>query len=300
LIGATFFTMALSAGLSAAIMNPHADEMMKSYHTYRTLAGLDAACADYIAYAESRPTLVPDTAQKAEKKEESAASDLQNAIIKGLADMAANSGAVKSELLREIASLNGEIAQHRDILGRESLLSYTEKRIAELEEDAKNASACLDAIEKMLYLAEEYSRYKTKFVEDSINGMFRVARFRLFREQANGEHTLVHMHYSRTRHHPINYWPGLTKIDHEFSTTTWGRTGAYGHMENRSGNLARGERGWKRNDWLPGGGGGGGGLIVGSFSPSSWASSSASRRSASSARPGWSSFSGDDEELSAL
>ena len=90
LIGATFFTMALSAGLSAAIMNPHADEMMKSYHTYRTLAGLDAACADYIAYAESRPTLVPDTAQKAEKKEESAASDLQNAIIKGLADMAAN------------------------------------------------------------------------------------------------------------------------------------------------------------------------------------------------------------------
>ena len=33
---------------------------------------------------------------------------------------------------------------------------------------------------------EEYSRYKTRFVEDSINGLFRIARFRLFREQANG------------------------------------------------------------------------------------------------------------------
>ena len=33
---------------------------------------------------------------------------------------------------------------------------------------------------------DEYSRYKTRFVEDNINGLFRIARFRLFREQANG------------------------------------------------------------------------------------------------------------------
>ena len=38
----------------------------------------------------------------------------------------------------------------------------------------------------MLYLLHEYSVYKTQFVEDSINGLFRIARFRLFREQANG------------------------------------------------------------------------------------------------------------------
>ena len=38
----------------------------------------------------------------------------------------------------------------------------------------------------MLFLMDEYSRYKTRFVEDSINGLFRIARFRLFREQANG------------------------------------------------------------------------------------------------------------------
>lgn len=37
-----------------------------------------------------------------------------------------------------------------------------------------------------MFLIDEYSRYKTQFVEDSINGMFRIARFRLFREQANG------------------------------------------------------------------------------------------------------------------
>ena len=38
----------------------------------------------------------------------------------------------------------------------------------------------------MLFSIEEYTRHKARFVENSINSLFRVARFRLFREQANG------------------------------------------------------------------------------------------------------------------
>lgn len=103
-----------------------------------------------------------------------------------LADIVTNASAVKGDILRQIAELNVEISKHNEVVSRESLLEYSKRRIEELSEDAKNASACLDAIEGMLFLIDEYSRYKTKFVEDSINGMFRVARFRLFREQANG------------------------------------------------------------------------------------------------------------------
>ena len=33
---------------------------------------------------------------------------------------------------------------------------------------------------------EDFSRYKAGFVEDTINGMFEHARFRLFRDQING------------------------------------------------------------------------------------------------------------------
>ena len=33
---------------------------------------------------------------------------------------------------------------------------------------------------------EEYTRYKTRVVEEGVNAMFRIAKFRLFREQANG------------------------------------------------------------------------------------------------------------------
>ena len=66
------------------------------------------------------------------------------------------------------------------------MAQQTEKRIQELKEDARNAAEALEAIEKMLWLIEEFVRYKAKFVEESINDLFRVATFRLFREQANG------------------------------------------------------------------------------------------------------------------
>ncbi|MCQ2519656.1 MAG: homocysteine S-methyltransferase family protein, partial [Lachnospiraceae bacterium] len=47
-ITAAFFALALEQGLSAAIMNPNASEMMKTYYCYRALHGLDENCTDYI------------------------------------------------------------------------------------------------------------------------------------------------------------------------------------------------------------------------------------------------------------
>ena len=103
-----------------------------------------------------------------------------------LADMMMNTGAVTQKLRMEKAQISSQMAEHQAIIGKESLLDYSRQRIESLREDARNAAECLEAIEKMLYLMDEYSRYKTRFVEDSVNGMFRIARFRLFREQANG------------------------------------------------------------------------------------------------------------------
>lgn len=103
-----------------------------------------------------------------------------------LADMMMNSSAVRSDLAQQVLAVKREIAARMEVLGKESLLEYSRRRVEELQEDARNAAAALEAIENMLYLIEEYTRYKTQFVEDSINSMFRVAKFRLFREQANG------------------------------------------------------------------------------------------------------------------
>lgn len=48
IINAAFFTMALQNGLSAAIINPNSEAMMRAYYSYRVLAGLDEQCGDYI------------------------------------------------------------------------------------------------------------------------------------------------------------------------------------------------------------------------------------------------------------
>jgi len=50
----------------------------------------------------------------------------------------------------------------------------------------QDTAKALERVEKLQYLLEEFSRYKAGFVEESVNGWFRLAKFRLFREQANG------------------------------------------------------------------------------------------------------------------
>ena len=100
--------------------------------------------------------------------------------------MTENSFGIKTDLKRQIAEIDAEMRICNNTIAKESMLDYSRQRIEALRSDAKNAAEALEAIEQMLYLLDEYSRYKTRFVEDSINGLFRIARFRLFREQANG------------------------------------------------------------------------------------------------------------------
>ena len=107
-------------------------------------------------------------------------------INAALLEMTQASSDALGKLRMEVAEITSKINGCMALIGKEELLAYSKQRVEKLREEARNAAACLEAIEKMLYLIDEYSRYKTRFVEDSINGLFRIARFRLFREQANG------------------------------------------------------------------------------------------------------------------
>ena len=137
-----------------------------------------------IAAAEGVKVEIHDIEGYTESRD--AMADRVTALHGELSDIMAKSYDVKEQLRREQASIQAAIDENMAVVGKESLLAYTKQRIEELREDARNAAECLDSIEKMLFLMDEYSRYKTRFVEDSINGLFRIARFRLFREQANG------------------------------------------------------------------------------------------------------------------
>ena len=139
---------------------------------------------ELIAAAESNTVAVVDIEGYAEKREA-----IQKRIhdLNGeLADIMTDTASARTKLIGRISEKKQEIASWNAYLGKESLLEYSRKRIEELQEDARRAAEKLDELEGMLFLIDEYSRYKTQFVEDSINSMFRIARFRLFREQANG------------------------------------------------------------------------------------------------------------------
>ncbi len=137
-----------------------------------------------ISVAEAAVVTVADMDGYAEKKQR--LSDKINTLSTELADMMRDSYGVKAELQREKDELQRQLSEQSVIINKESLLDYSRQRIESLREDAQNAASCLESIEKMLFLMDEYVRYKTRFVEDSINSKFRLARFRLFREQANG------------------------------------------------------------------------------------------------------------------
>lgn len=140
--------------------------------------------AGVLMAAESNVITVDDMPRYSEKRE-----SIQwkiDALNGELADIMTDTASARSKLLGQISEIKQEIESWNVYLGRESLLEYSRNRVQELQEDARNAAEKLDAIEGMLFLIDEYSRYKTQFVEDSINSMFRIARFRLFREQANG------------------------------------------------------------------------------------------------------------------
>ena len=115
-----------------------------------------------------------------------AAQEKIRGLSEALAELMADTSSAREALQGQLSEVRAEIAKRTDLLSKESLLEYSHKRVEELREDARNASACLDAIERMLYLIDEYTRYKTGFIEESVNRLFRVVRFRLFREQANG------------------------------------------------------------------------------------------------------------------
>ena len=142
-VTATFFTMAMQNGLSAAIMNPLQQEMKKAWHTTTLLLGKDENCANYIEWTAQASVqtitqnvtacaggvaggsnhplegVADKTAVQRGLGSEGETSPLSHAIIKGLKTEAAN---ITRELLTNTDSL--EIINEHLIPG----LDYVGKR----------------------------------------------------------------------------------------------------------------------------------------------------------------------------
>jgi len=84
-----------------------------------------------------------------------------------------------AEADRELDRLSGELA-------KKTALEYASKRMEELRAQAAAASNELNQVDGMLFLCDEFTRFKVKFIEESVNRRFSLVRFRLFKEQING------------------------------------------------------------------------------------------------------------------
>lgn len=122
IINSTFFAMALSSGLSAAIMNPYSTEMIKTYRSYLALAGLDDKCLGYINYASSLPVsqaTSPASAaiSTAPTVSSHTGSELRDAIIKGLKERAAECTKEAIAVADPLSVVSGEIIPALDQVG---------------------------------------------------------------------------------------------------------------------------------------------------------------------------------------
>ena len=129
-----------------------------------------AEIADMDGYAAQRAELEAQTA----------------ALQKKLNGLDKQSTARRKMLQDALVDADQELDRLSGELSKRAALEYANKRMEELRAQAAAASDELTQMDRMLYLCDEFMRYKAKFIEESINRRFSLVRFRLFREQING------------------------------------------------------------------------------------------------------------------
>lgn len=94
--------------------------------------------------------------------------------------------AQRAALERQLEEITAELKAAQQEAAGEGSLRYAQARLEQLRQEARDTGAALEAVERTLYQMEEFTRFKASFLESAVNAPFRLAKIRLFREQANG------------------------------------------------------------------------------------------------------------------
>lgn len=119
-LNAAFYTLALEAGLTSAIINPLSLEMMTAYKSWRALTGRDKSCTDWISFSSNLSS--GQTIQSGSHQHSSLntnTSTLSSAITHGLKEDAAQ---MAKSLLAEgktpVELIDGEIVPALETVGK--------------------------------------------------------------------------------------------------------------------------------------------------------------------------------------
>ncbi len=172
IINSAFYTMALSHGLSAAIINPNSEPMMRAYYAYRALAGLDANCQEFIekapalAAAAAAPVPAANTAGPAASS--GSADSLGACIERGLKDGAASYAA---ELIKDHSALdiiNGELIPALNTVGKN--FEQGKAFLPQLLMSAESAKSAFEVLKSHMSSTGEIREKKGTIVLATVKG----------------------------------------------------------------------------------------------------------------------------------
>lgn len=91
-----------------------------------------------------------------------------------------------TKLRGESAALRVDIDELEQDKAKFGQVKVAMQRIQSLEEQQKQLASEYEELERQVFLTEEFIRTKVSLLEEKINGKFRYARFKLFKQQING------------------------------------------------------------------------------------------------------------------
>ena len=122
LLNGAFYTLAMGAGLSAAIVNPLSDEMMTAHRAFRALTGKDRNCEAWVGAYKDFQGVSRIPGKSGEPKasgDPGCASGLMSAIRRGLkGDAAAAAKAALAEGRQPVEVIDGEIVPALEVVGK--------------------------------------------------------------------------------------------------------------------------------------------------------------------------------------
>lgn len=164
-VNANFYTMAMFNGLSAGIINPLSEEMMKSYYAYHALMNLDENCQIYIQKYSAAGNDTPTTLQGMPQVQ---GMTLCAAIERGLKEEAERLARECIKEQRALEIINGELIPALDSVGKgfEAGTIF----LPQLLMSADAAKAAFDVLKAELAAAEEETSRKEKIILATVKG----------------------------------------------------------------------------------------------------------------------------------
>lgn len=107
-------------------------------------------------------------------------------LIQEIAQLKEHASQAVQDVQKEIYTLQGKKQEIDVQLSKHANIIAIKTRITELEERETFLTNEIQKLDHHMYLTDEFVREKVRLLEEKINGKFKYARFKLFKEQLNG------------------------------------------------------------------------------------------------------------------